>query len=126
MHHLEVKLDPRGMGTILLDGIPISKYTNGISISSQVLTGTHVNLSLVPGGELDFAQGWAWGCGMGDMESVRAVRGAALDPLKDARSEAWGRRWGQGLWGALVFRRREVERGKWLDGAALEGHATGH
>jgi len=54
--HLEVKLDPLGTGTVFIDGIAVSKYTNGIEIKSYVGGGTKVLLSLAAGMTLDFAQ----------------------------------------------------------------------
>jgi hypothetical protein len=53
--HLEIKLNPMGLGTCEIDGIPISKYTNGIELESYVGEPAKVRLSLAPGVSLDLA-----------------------------------------------------------------------
>jgi hypothetical protein len=55
MRHLEIRLDPLGFGTVILDGIRISQYTDGFEMSSYV-GATTVKLSLAKGVSLDFAQ----------------------------------------------------------------------
>jgi hypothetical protein len=54
-HHVEIKLNPTGRGTILVDGIDVSSHTFGIEIKNNCREGTTVRVQLAAGKSVDFA-----------------------------------------------------------------------